>query len=120
MSGLCIIFPAILAVWMIFMPRSPIFLVSKGDIEGARSALRWFRGGKDVDVEDELDEIKNTVEERQKMGSVGPKALFTETQYVKPFMIVLVLMALQQLSGINYVISYSTLIFEVSKCLLKP
>ena len=47
------------------------------------------------------------------MGNVSIKALLTEPQYVKPLGIVLVLMGLQQLSGINYVLSYSTLIFEV-------
>ena len=40
-------------------------------------------------------------------------SLFTKKQYAKPLLIVLVLMALQQLSGINYVLSYSALIFEV-------
>ena len=103
-----------MAVWMIFMPRSPVFLVSKADIEGARSSLKWLRGGKDVDVEQELEEIQEIVKERQRLGSVSFKALFSEIRYLKPFGIVLVLMALQQLSGINYVLSYSTLIFEVS------
>ena len=34
-------------------------------------------------------------------------------KYIKPLGIVLVLMALQQLSGINYILSYSVLIFKV-------
>ena len=45
-----------MAVWMIFMPRSPVFLASKGDYEGARKALQWLRGGA-KDVEEELEEI---------------------------------------------------------------
>ena len=115
MSGVCIAFPGLMAVWMIFMPRSPDFLVSKGDIDGARKSLKWLRGGSSADVEEELDEIKKTVEERNKVGSVSISELFTEARYVKPLAIVLVLMALQQLSGINYVLSYSALIFEVQK-----
>ena len=102
-----------MAVWMIFMPRSPDFLVSKGDMEGAKKSLKWLRGGASADVDEELDEIKKTVEERTKVGSVSITELFTEARYVKPLAIVLVLMALQQLSGINYVLSYSALIFEV-------
>jgi len=112
LSGVCIAFPGLMAVWMIFMPRSPDFLVSKGDIDGARKSLKWLRGGSSADVEEELDEIKKTVEERNKVGSVSISELFTEARYVKPLAIVLVLMALQQLSGINYVLSYSALIFE--------
>ena len=52
-------FPSLSAVWMIFMPRSPSYLVSKGDIDGARKSLKWFRGGAAADVEEELEEIKN-------------------------------------------------------------
>jgi len=112
LTGVCIIFPSLSAIWMIFMPKSPIYLVSKGDIDGARKSLTWFRGGASVDVSQELEELKSKEEERIKTGSVSLKALCTEKRYLKPLGIVLVLMALQQLSGINYVLSYSTLIFE--------
>ena len=37
----------------------------------------------------------------------------TQKEYLKPMCISLVLMALQQLSGINYVVGYSKEIFEV-------
>ena len=110
LSAVCIIFPGILAVWMIFMPRSPIFLVSKGNVEGARKSLQWLRGTKDV--EEELKQLQENVQSTSLCG-VNIVALFTKKQYAKPLVIVLVLMALQQLSGINYVLSYSALIFEV-------
>ena len=110
LSGVCIIFPGILAGWMIFMPRSPIFLVSKGNVEGARKSLQWLRGTKDV--EEELKQLQDNVQSTSLCG-VNIVALFTKKQYAKPLVIVLVLMALQQLSGINYVLSYSALIFEV-------
>ena len=110
LSAVCIIFPGILAVWMVFMPRSPIFLVSKGNVEGARKSLQWLRGTKDV--EDELKQLQDNVQSTSLCG-VNIVALFTKKQYAKPLVIVLVLMALQQLSGINYVLSYSALIFEV-------
>ena len=101
-----------MAVWMIFMPRSPVFLASKGDYEGARKALQWLRGGA-KDVEEELEEIKKIVIETSNVGSVSLKKLFTEATYLKPFGIVMMLMLLQQLSGINYVLSYSVQIFKV-------
>ena len=110
LSAVCIIFPGILAVWMVFMPRSPIFLVSKGNVEGARKSLQWLRGTKDV--EEELKQLQDNVQSTSLCG-VNIVALFTKKQYAKPLVIVLVLMALQQLSGINYVLSYSALIFEV-------
>ena len=50
--------------------RSPIFLVSKGDLEGAKKSLQFFRG-KSRDVTEELDQIKAEFAESQKIGSVG-------------------------------------------------
>jgi len=111
LTGTCIVFPCLMAVWMIFMPRSPVFLASKGDYEGARKALQWLRGGA-KDVEEELEEIKKIVIETSNVGSVSLKKLFTEATYLKPFGIVMMLMLLQQLSGINYVLSYSVQIFK--------
>ena len=110
LSGVCITFPALLAGWMIFMPRSPIFLVSKGNVDGARKSLQWLRGRKDVD--EELKTLQDNVQESSLCG-VPLLSLFTKKQYAKPLGIVLVLMALQQLSGINYVLSYSAPIFKV-------
>ena len=105
-------FPALLAVWMFFMPRSPVFLVSKGHLEEARKSLQFLRG-KNAKIDGELAMIEEDVRQSQSMGSVGPIQLFTQAQYLKPMGISLVLMSLQQLSGINYVLSYSTLIFKV-------
>ena len=69
-SGICIIFPAVLGLWMLWMPRSPIFLVSKGDLGGAKKSLEFFRG-KSRDVTEELNQIKAEHAESEKIGSVG-------------------------------------------------
>ena len=53
LSGLCIIFPALMGAWMVFIPRSPEYLVTRGDMAGARQSLQWFRGGA-ADVQGEL------------------------------------------------------------------
>ena len=69
-SGLCIIFPALLALWMFWMPRSPVFLVSKGDVDGAKKSLQFLRG-KNAKVDDELDQIKDDFAESQRIGSIS-------------------------------------------------
>ena len=114
LSGLCIIFPALMAVWMFFIPRSPEFLVTKGKMEEAMSSLQWFRGGSAANVEKELKEIETNVEDRRRAGAVTVRRLVTQARYAKPLATVLTLMALQQLSGINYILGYSTLIMEVT------
>jgi len=113
LSGLCIIFPGLLAIWMFFMPRSPIFLISKGKNEEARKALQFLRG-KGAKIDGELAQLEEDVKQSASVGTVGPLQLFSSPQYLKPMAISLVLMSLQQLSGINYVLSYSTLIFKSS------
>jgi len=111
MSGVCIIFPGLMALSMIFMPRSPVFLVSKGDLEGAKESLQWLRARQDVDKE--LEEMKENLRLREVEGSTNVRDLLTKSEYTKPLGIVLVLMALQQVSGANYVLSYSVVIFKV-------
>merc|ERR1711971_881263 len=112
-------FLTVLGLWMFWMPRSPIFLVSKGDLEGARKSLQFFRG-KSRDVTDELEQIKAEHAESQKIGSVGFFEIWKKKEYLKPMCISLVLMALQQLSGINYVLSYSQEIFKSSGSSIDP
>ena len=54
------------------------------------------------------------VEDRRRLGSVSVRSLVTEARYAKPLGLVLVLMLLQQLSGINYILGYSTTIMQVA------
>ena len=73
------------------------------------------------DVEKELKKIENNVEDRRRAGAVTVRKLVTQARYVKPLGTVLTLMALQQLSGINYILGYSTLIMEVNRqFMIKP
>ena len=100
-----------MALWMIFMPSSPVFLVSKGDLEGARKSLQWLRAK--TDVEEELQELQDNLGGRELVERPSVWQLVTRPDYTKPLAIVLVLMALQQVSGANYVLSYSVIIFQV-------
>ena len=70
LTGICIGFPALLALWMFWMPRSPAFLVSRSDVDGARKSLQFFRGKK-ANVEPELEQIKEEFAKSQKVGSVS-------------------------------------------------
>ena len=67
-----------------------------------------------MDVQEELEEIKEMVEERKHNGDVSFWTLMTHSKYVKPLVIMLVLMLLQQLSGISYILGYSTIIMKVN------
>ena len=114
LTGICTIFPVVMVFWMVWMPRSPIFLVSKGKLKEAREALEWLRGSSWPGLEEEYARIQAEVSTSQAVGTVGLMEVWRRREYLMPMIVSLALMALQQLSGIDYILSYSTVIFESS------
>ena len=44
-----------MAVAMVFVPDSPVFLVHKGKMDAARKSIKWLRGSQYDGVEDEME-----------------------------------------------------------------
>lgn len=110
-SGICVLVPVLLAVAMFMMPESPYYLVSRGRDERALRSLRWLRG-LEYNSEKELKDIKTAYQAESEIGSISIKTLLTERVYVRPFIIVSLLMMFQQFSGVNVVIFYAQVIFR--------
>ena len=104
---------------MIFMPESPYHLLTKNDEKGARKALQWLRGSQ-YDIDDEMEEMKKTYGEQQKIGTVNIAEFLTKRVYILPCLIMLALMFFQQYSGINAVLFYLTDIFIKAGSSLDP
>ena len=99
---LCTI-PAVLTILaIIFVPESPLYLVGKNREEDALKSLIWLRGS-NFDVKSELKDLKKSYKNQTESPSFSYAKLFTEGIYLKPFIVVLVLMFNQQFSGINAV-----------------
>ena len=111
MTGIFLFIPVLMTLWMFFMPESPVFLVSKGRMEAARSSLLFLRGPR-YDVDKELLEIQSTVRESQEVGDIGLVSLLTQSHYRLPLLLSVLLMFLQQFSGVNAVLAYSVQLFE--------
>lgn len=123
----CII-PAIFAVTFFWMPESPMFLVSKGEIGKAETSLRWLRGldkEKSLDIEREINQMKDFLNDSfskktthitkdTKRGTLKVRMadLSITTPTAKAVRIILGLMTFQQLTGIDAVIYYSFDIFS--------
>lgn len=90
---------------LLFVPESPRFLVEKGREADALGVLRRVIGP--AAAEGELHEIRETI--AQESGSL--RELF-ETRLRQPLTIALFLAVFQQITGINTVIYYGSLIFK--------
>ena len=89
---------------MFFMPESPYYLVAKGKDAQALKCLQWLRGSENA--KNVLEEVKREFSEQKLIGSVSYVKLLTDAVYLRPFLIVMVLMFAQQFSGINAVFFY--------------
>jgi MFS transporter, SP family, galactose:H+ symporter len=103
--------PAIvLLVGMFLVPESPRWLISKGRFDEAKAAIKSVN--EDSLVESEFNRIKqNIIDEKKQKGSF--LELFTPKLRI-PLMIGIGIFLIQQFSGINAVIYYSSKIFGMA------
>ncbi|NXH50177.1 GTR5 protein, partial [Dicaeum eximium] len=94
-----------------FFPESPRYLLlQKGNEEQARRALQRLRGCEDVD--DEIQEMYQEDRSEKEEGQFSVLSLFTYRGLRWQLISIIVMMAGQQLSGVNGVFYYADRIFE--------
>uniref|UniRef100_A0A7N0ZX66 Major facilitator superfamily (MFS) profile domain-containing protein n=1 Tax=Kalanchoe fedtschenkoi TaxID=63787 RepID=A0A7N0ZX66_KALFE len=107
------IFPCtILIPGLFFIPESPRWLAKMGMTEEFESSLQVLRGF-DTDISIELNEIKRSVASSTKRTTVRFADL-KRRRYWFPLMVGIGLLILQQLTGINGVLFYSSNIFAAA------
>ena len=119
LTGICIIFPALILVVMPFMPESPVYLMVRQRREAARKSLRRLRGS-EHDILGEIEQISNSLAEQEAVGSVSIKEMLTKREYAIPTIVSLMLMVIQQLSGVNAVMFYLADIFLKAETSISP
>lgn len=102
--------PGILFVIGSFMvAESPRWLFRRGQIDAARAAL--LRSRTDEQVEIELKEMAETIAaEKARLASTRVKESLLRRKYVIPFLLACVILACNQLTGVNSVIAYNATI----------
>ncbi|KZV20181.1 hypothetical protein F511_01038 [Dorcoceras hygrometricum] len=100
----------ILIPGLFFIPESPRWLAKMGMTDDFEASLQVLRGF-DADITLEVNEIKRSVASTSRRTALHFAELKSR-RYWLPLMIGIVLLILQQLSGINGVIFYSSNIFE--------
>lgn len=109
---ICAVVPVVFfGVFLVFIPESPAYLISKNNHERAFENLKMLRVESTKEIEHELEEMKKEVE-KSREGHL--KDLFVNRGLLKALIISVGLVAFQQLSGINVVLFYANTIFEES------
>ncbi len=98
----------ILMLGMLFVPESPRWLIGKGREEEAMSVLKRLR--EDSIAEQEMKDIKQLIED-EKHNKGNWKMLFSKRLRI-PLLIGVGIFFIQQFSGINAIIYFSTDIFK--------
>jgi SP family facilitated glucose transporter-like MFS transporter 8 len=109
---ICALIPLVFAAIFFFMPESPVYLVIENRDDDARSVLKWLRGSS-YDPQQEIDDLKQDLAENDS-STVSLKDEFKKRSSVRGIIISVGVMLFQQMSGINVVIFYATIIFDVS------
>ena len=84
---------------------------STGKDSDARRSLLFLRGPK-FNVDTELEDIRQQVKASRLVDSVGVGSLVVRREYLVPSLISIMLMFLQQFSGITAILPYAVQLFE--------
>jgi len=105
----------LLVVGLCFIPETPSFLLKTQGVEAARRALKFYRSGfDDAEIEEELDGLRKEAELGQGKGNVGFREVWGDKtgELWKPIVIGMFVNLSMQLSGIDAVFFYSSMVFE--------
>lgn len=104
--------PILICVLLPFIPETPRWYISHGNVEGARHALLQVRDT-EQEVEDELLQIREALEyEREQKSTSSYKALWMDKSVRKRMWIAFIINAGQQLTGQGSLNSYSSAIYK--------
>lgn len=114
MLGLSVVPAALQFLGFLFLPESPRWLLQKGFTQNALLVLRQIRG--DVDVEEEFESIRCSIQEEQRDVAGGPVLwrMLASPPARRALIVGCGLQMFQQLAGINTVMYYSATILQMS------
>jgi MFS family permease len=107
---ICALLPLLFGLAFYFMPESPVYLILIKQDDQAKNSLKWLRG-KLYDPQEEIDELKMELFDVKK---ISLKEEFMKRSSIYGIIIAAAMMWFQQVSVIDIVLFYVTIIFNVS------
>ena len=134
MSIACTILPVLFAVTFFWMPESPLYLLSKGQIDKAEKSLYWLRGVRIrhcAEIKEELEQMQSFIrgyEDSTSVSSNKTTLLSKVNDYfrsisvttMKAMNIIFGLMIIRQWCGMNAVVAYTVEIFQSAGTAVDP
>jgi SP family facilitated glucose transporter-like MFS transporter 8 len=119
---ICLAVPIIFLATFLWMPETPVYLMKKGEVKKAKRSLKWLRGRKQKDFEDELTSmsvlLKKTREKNSSRSSIMNVLL--DRGMRRALTIGIVVSTIQILSGPYVILSYKETISKMTGNDLPP
>lgn len=96
---------------MYFVPESPLWLASKGQMKEAYDAMFWLRQNNNT-AQQELMEFTKDRKLDESMTFKQKLGLFKRRSVLKPFVLLIVFFAFQEMSGIYVILYYAVDFFK--------
>jgi hypothetical protein len=112
LAWVCLAVPLLALPCLALLPRSPAFLLQNGRRAEARAALAFYRGTGPAAVEAELARLEAELGREGAGVTLGVPAILASARYRRPLGLAVLLMMMQQFSGIKVISSYIVQIFH--------
>ncbi|KAF5270585.1 hypothetical protein FQR65_LT05483 [Abscondita terminalis] len=108
----CASVPAIFVITSYFIPDSPYYLIKRKQTQAAQDALKYLASTENI--KEWQEEIESSIE-KDEASKLKLSDLFFKRTLRKPFVIIIGLKTLQQLSGVFVISSYIQTVMEQSQ-----
>ncbi|CAH2055969.1 unnamed protein product, partial [Iphiclides podalirius] len=109
-AAICAGFSLLTPFLMHFVPESPLWLASKGQMKEAYNALFWLRQNNSAAQQELVDFTKDR--RGESMSFAQKLALFKRRRVLKPFALLMLFFAFQEMSGIYVILYYAVDFFK--------
>lgn len=107
----CVLVPGVLLfIGSFFLTKSPRWLYSQGQLKEALVALR--KSQSDEEAKHDIQEMRSTLTNETNLSINQFLKFITQRKFLKPFLIALAVASLNQLTGINSILQFVTLILH--------